>query len=407
MAAAYPDILITLHDNWRQAASPFGGGGAGGLSFPELYLNYFAMMFLSENEPRASAQEDRAETPESLMMQCDEAQRAQLEELRSFCLSLTGSCCSKFISPEDVYDWLNDFLRAATQETVERFRTKSALVNEIRKYYSRKRNPGGYEFTGKLRDALRELASTGRIEVRSLASDRYIRKDTSFKTKSAPDRNAMMEDYEAKRETIPHYRTRIRGGGVEHAGIITPKDAAELAMKLLEAFNGWARFADLVDAAWNHVPKTLLLVREDDSVEQGDTSSDPAKAAAESLDGIILSVSAEKSETIWCEIRSVTREDFFCLYILPEKVGAGKRKLEDFGPPGTMSEQNKKVWTILTKELRYITVRHGKNVDLDSLGPSGEPLHVEDAEKVAREVFRNLNGKCTDHGYDTGVNLNV
>ena len=407
MAAGYPEILITLHDIWRQAASP-AGGGAGSLSFPELYLNYFAMMFRSGKEPRPSAEKDLPETPESLMKRCDEAQREQLADLRTFCLSLVSACCSKFISPEDVYDWLNDFLQNATPERVERFRTKSCLVNEIRKFYSKKRNPGGYEFTGKLRDALHELAASGRIEVRSLGPNRCICRETGFKMKTAQERNATMADYEAKRETIPHYRTRIRGGGVGNSGIITAKDAADLAVKLLEAFDGWARFADIVDAAWNHVPKTLKLVPEDDSAEPGDpnTSSDPAKAAAESLDGIILSVSAEKSETIWLEILSVTREEFFCLYILPEKVGAGKCRLEDFGPPGTMSEQSRKVWTILTRELRHITVRHGKDIDLDSRDPSVEPLHVEDAEKVAREVFRSLNRKCTDHGYDTGVNLN-
>ena len=409
MAVAYPDILITLHDIWRQAASPAEEGtgeGTGDLSFPALYLNCFAGMFLSGNEPRSSAPESRPETLESLMMKCDGEQREQLADLRTFCLSMINACRDKFISPEDVYDWLNDFFQNATPERVEQFRSKSCLVNEIRKFYSRKRNPGGYEFTGKLRDALHALAASGEIEVRSSGPDRCIRKETSFKMKSAPERSATMADYEAKRDTIPHYRTRIRGGGIEKAGIITPKDASELAVKLLAAFNGWARFADLLDAAWNHVPKTLKLVPEDDSVEPGDTSSDPAEAAAESLDRIILSVSAEKSETIWLEILNVTREEFFCLYILPEKAGAGTRRLEDFGPPGTMSEQNKKVWTILTKELRHITVRHGKEIDLDSGDPSVEPLHEEDAEKVARAVFLKLNRKCTDHGYDTGVNLN-
>ena len=100
------------------------------------------------------------------------------------------------------------------------------------------------------------------------------------------------------------------------------------------------------------------------------------------------------------------RKEFFCLYILPSKVGAGKRRLEDFGPPGTMSEQSKKVWTILTKELRHITVRYGRDVDLDSRDPAAEHLYEEDAEKVVRAVFSNLNHKCTDHGYDTGLHLN-
>ena len=402
MAVEYPDILITLHDIWQQTTSP--GGRAGSPSFSEMYLNFFAMMFRPK-ETWSSSAEGQMETPDSLMKKCDDAQRDQLEDLRKFCLSLIESCRNYYIASEDVYDWLNDFFQNATAERVEQFRTKSVLINEIRKYYSKKRNPGGYEFAGKLRDALHELVSSGKIEVQSFGPNRSIRKNTSFKTKQAPERTAMMADYEAKRETIPYYRTRIRSGSVENSGIITAKDAADLAMKLLEAFNGWVRFTDLIDAAWNHVPKTLKFVPENDLFEPGDSSSDPSEAAAESLDLIILSVSEEKSETIWCEICDVTREEFFCLYIIPAKVGVAKCRLEDFGPPGTMSEQNKKVWMIMAKELRQITVRHGKNADLDSRD-SVEHLHEEDAEKVTRIVFRNLNRKCTDHGYDTGLNLN-
>ena len=404
MAVSYPDILITMHEIWRQTSTP-AGGGSGDLSFADMYLSYFAMMFRPE-EQHSSTKENPWKTLEKRISKCEEEQQEQLADLRTFCLSMMNALCSKYMSPEDIYDWLNDFLQNATPERVEQFRTKSCLVNEIRKYYSKKRNPDGYEFTGKLCNALHELAASGGIEVRLLGPNQTIRKETCFKIRTAPERDATMEDYEAKRETIPHYRTRIRGGDIGKSGIITAKDAAELAMKLLEAFNGWARFADLLDAAWNHVPKTLKLVPQDDSAEPGDTSSDPAKAAAESLDGIILSVSAEKSEMIWLEILNVTREEFFCLYILPAKLKAEQYRLEDFGPPGTMSDQNKKVWAILTRELRHITVRYGRNVDLDSRDPSAERLYEEDAEKVARAVFCNLNHKCTDHGYDTGLSLN-
>lgn len=404
MAVAYPDILITLREIWQQTSTP-AGDGSGDLSFADVYLSCFARMFRPE-EPHASTKENPQETLEKLAMKFEEEQREQLTDLRSFCLSMKNACCNKFISPEDIYDWLCDFLQNAPEERVERFRTKSCLVNEIRKFYSKKRNPGGYEFTGKLCDALHELAASDEIEVRSFGPNQKIHKETCFKIKAAPERNAIMADYESKRDTIPNFRTRIRGGGVGKSAIITEKDASRLSLKLLEAFNGWTRFADLLDAAWNHVPKTLKLVPEDESFELGDTNSDPSKAAAESLDRIILSVSAEKSETIWCEICRVTREEFFCLYILPAKVGEGKRRLEDFGPPGTMSEQSKKVWAILTRELRRITVRYGRDVDLDSRAPSAEQLYEEDAETVVRAVFRNLNHKCTDHGYDTGLNLN-
>ena len=404
MAVSYPDILITMQKIWQQTSTP-AGGGPGDLSFSDLYLNYFAMLFRPK-APHSSTKEDPWEMLEKRISKIEGEQREQLTDLRTFCLSMMSACRSKYISPEDIYDWLCDFLQNATPERVEQFRTKSCLVNEIRKYYSQKRNPDGYEFTGKLCDALHALVASGEIEVRSLGPNRKIQKETSFKLKTAPERNAIMPDYEAKRDTIPNFRTRIRGGGVENSAIITEKAASELSMKLLAAFNGWTRFADLLDAAWNHVPKTLKLVPEDESLEPGDTSSDPSEKAAESLDRIIVSVSAEKSETIWCEILRVTREEFFCLYILPAKLKAEQHRLEDFGPPGTMSEQNKKVWTILTKELRYITVRHGRTVDLDSRDPSDENLYEEDAEKVVRTVFRNLNHKCTDHGYDTGLNLN-
>ena len=202
MAVSYPDILITMHKIWQQTATP-AGEGSGVLSFPDLYLSSFARMFRPE-EPHSSSTDARQKTLEKLVKNLDEDQREQLTDLRTFCLSVVSACRSKYISPEDIYDWLNDFLRNATEERVEQFRTKYCLVNEIRKYYSQKRNPDGYEFTGKLCDALHALVASGEIEVRSLGPNRKIQKETSFKIKTAPERNAIMPDYEEKRNMIPN-----------------------------------------------------------------------------------------------------------------------------------------------------------------------------------------------------------
>lgn len=390
-------ILKTLHTYWNQTspkAKTWGGD-----TFPATYLGFFAIMFRPELDQDASQKELNA-----LIKTCNEDQEQlnKLDDLRKFCNSLKNACRSRFILSVDIYDWLCDFLQEDKDpEKIGCFKKTSYLANRIRQDYSRRRNRGGYEFSKNLRDALHKLMASDVIEARFLGAKQRIRRTSSFKLKSAPDRNAEMPDYEAKKDTVPHYFTKIRNGDPEHSGIITPKDTLDLVQRLLAVFNGWTKFSDLMDAAWNHVPHTMYIEPEKDPDEIGGSEDDSRKKVSEALDKIIQFVAEEKAEMIWEKICEVTRKEFFCLYILPETIGEGKFRLKDFGPPGTMSEQNKKVLNILSKELRQITVRHGKNIDLDS-----DALPVEDAKIVAKAVLRKLNLKCKENGFDTGLDMN-
>ena len=348
-------ILKTLHTYWNQTspkAKTWGGD-----TFPATYLGFFAIMFRPELDQDASQKELNA-----LIKTCNEDQEP---------------------------------------EKIGCFKKTSYLATRIRQDYSRRRNRGGYEFSKNLREALHKLMASDVIEARFLGAKQRIRRTSSFKLKSAPDRNAEMPDYEAKKDTVPHYFTKIRNGDPEHSGIITPKDTLDLVQRLLAVFNGWTKFSDLMDAAWNHVPHTMYIEPEKDPDEIGGSEDDSRKKVSEALDKIIQFVAEEKAEMIWEKICEVTRKEFFCLYILPETIGEGKFRLKDFGPPGTMSEQKKKVLNILSKELRQITVRHGKNIDLDS-----DALPVEDAKIVAKAVLRKLNLKCKENGFDTGLDMN-
>ena len=166
----YPDILLTMWDIWQEAAF-LSRSGKSHYSFPETYLRRFEWCFRSRTKKEEdldledlNGREGFRNRDKDEKLELSHGQKEQLEDLKAFCFSIKKSCCGPFVSPDDVYNWLSDLMRKSPRETIELFRSKSYLVNEIRRFYSRTRNPVGNELSGKLRKALRALVSEDKVK---------------------------------------------------------------------------------------------------------------------------------------------------------------------------------------------------------------------------------------------------
>ena len=180
MAVVYPDILLILWDNWHAARISAGCPDGRYDSFSETYLNYFLLQFRSYDE---KVKQEEQENIATLIKWMDAERQEQMKDLKEFCQSIKKSGSGVFVSPDDICDWLTNIFLEMPREMIERFRSKSSVVNEIRRFYSRTRNPAGNELSEKLRDALRALVSAHKIEGRGYGLVGRIRNETCFRLK--------------------------------------------------------------------------------------------------------------------------------------------------------------------------------------------------------------------------------
>lgn len=320
------------------------------------------------------------------------------EKSYNFLLEILIKFFRKKLQDGDFEDIAGDFLvELFKSDACPSFITSSAvLFAQAAKFAAKKNNPAQYELHTILCNTLRKLEKNKKIRRDKESQKHRITQMTSFALLDTPaDKKAEIDNYQAKKDTIPFYAAKLRRNNLEKSRIITPKDAEELVFKLIEAFDGWVSTNMLFDAMKNHVGEQLKIVH---LQPMEDDDKDPLANLAAPEEDIVIDefqemqmqhVVASTCNKIWTSISKVS-DKVFCLYYIPAYYGK-KVSMKDIGSTSTVSDQNKKIDSIISEEIKNYA-------NAEDLKPSDKMLAF-----CLKNIFRNLNKKCTEFGYN--VNL--
>ena len=301
--------------------------------------------------------------------------------------SLLATVQGAFQSCSNKEDMAGDFLVHLWNGAIPVFiRSRSILIAQAKKFAAKQNNLVQYELNEILHDALITLEKQGIIERDSASVGHRISFLTSFAFKGTPvDKKGTVEDYGKNKGQVGFFCARIRNDDPEKTRLLAPKDAQLLIKQLLQAFGGWTKKTDLFYAMQNHIPPQMRMIAVDNqfSVLSLQAEDDFYDAFDNEFDVMQATDEVESTrDNIWKKICDENREKVFCFYSLPTFDGKEVR-LKDIGKTSTISDQNTKIRSIMQDEL--------KNYQ-NSTTP-GE-------KAVVNKIFKELNGKCTDSGYD-------
>jgi hypothetical protein len=292
--------------------------------------------------------------------------------------------------------------------------SEQALVRRMKKFLAAKNNPVGYELNAILREAIIALEKEGKVE-RCDVSGCTINSGTLFYLPGgSPDTPGTLANYQQKKNTIPVYRTEMRGTDWTKTRMISPSDAKKLILQILEAFGGAVRFDAIQQVAREHIPEQMWrIINESAMKSAGDNDNDrsileniPDQSQDDSnyikkfySKQVAEQIVDNTSENIWRRITELEDGDrLFCLYFIPENFGESqdkKRKLSDFGAPQTVSDRNKKIGKIWQEEHKLIKGVKGCSRITG--------LQRKAVLEVFDKIFKKLNRRCTENGYNPGL----
>ena len=180
--------------------------------------------------------------------------------------------------------------------------------------------------------------------------------------------------YEDACRSIPFYPREKRKTESE-GKILSPTEAEELVLALLQAAGGPILMSDLFQEARKHVLLLSLAdldrpVRadEEDAATLGDLLRDESEA--QHLTWIDLEImereSIPRSERIWTAVAQASLVRIFCGYYLPKKVYNEAVTLEDWGKTSTVGDQVKKIDSILRDEMYWFEDCRSNLVGMDN-----------------------------------------
>ena len=313
-----------------------------------------------------------------------------------FKLELPGIGMRKIEIEEAASDYIIYLFQGACPGHIRR---SSLLVGDMKKYLAQTRNPVQYEMNNILHEALLRLENEGLI--RRNIQGTNINSNTKFVLSEIKSpTTAKFADYEARRDSIPVFKSKPRGGSLEHARMITPTDADDLILKLLTAFGGWTSTDELFRAMRNHIPEQLIItsltVVNDDGEEN---SYEPIAAEADDymfdLDGRqILALSSGVAERIWERVQKISDETF-CVYWLPKTTGSPQKiPMRKLGATSTIDGRAKRIDTIFRDEVQMWLPE--------------SPYQTSGREKTAakrglEKILELLKQRCSEKGYSMSL----
>lgn len=305
---------------------------------------------------------------------------------------------------EEAKEAANDYIAyLLSKGGPETFSSKSYLGNACRKYLARKNNPMQYEMNEILREALHSLANEGKIKCDSASKGKNYSKLTLFALSSCRNNEAEVaarEDYLKNKHKVSSYTTTARAGDWEKTRMITPENAKQLILELLEAFGSWVTIEDLMYAMQNHIPEQCQIVSiEDKRVDSDDAALNAYENIADpnSHNTYMEDYSQQQlrlkawqiSEVLWKKICAVSTKTF-CLYYLPKNWFQKSVTLDSVGPSSTVGDQNQKLEFIVKVGLmKYI---------------ESENRLLKQIIMIIRQLFLH---RCTEIGYKPDLSTTV
>lgn len=296
-------------------------------------------------------------------------------------------------------DFISHLLTGVCPEHIAR---ESILVSECRKFLAKKRNPVQYELNDILHTALLALETQKLIERENAGKKKRISGTIKFALSGTePSALGSWEKYQEKSSEIPRYVTICRNNDWEHTRILTPENANDLVLKLLQAFGGWTPAQDLLRAMMNHIPDQFILEK-NESIDTEDSRKDDTKFADKDGGNYVFEhetqqsymIGIESADHIWKQICNVSQK-VFCLLSLPKYYYQKDVTLQEVGKTSTVDDQNKKIMRILEEELKELKIcfsatAHERTVIFG----------------IIQKIFCFLTDRCTENGYSSDLYCN-
>ena len=297
---------------------------------------------------------------------------------------------------DDVMFCLTTLLQDSSAPTC--IRSRYSLIAKARQILARENNPVQYELDDILREALLKLEEQGVIERDEASKGHRISKSTLFAFKgTSTTKKASLEDYEKNKHTVQQFSSKIRGNSPEHTRILAPADALKLVEQLLKSFGGWVQKTDLLKVIKNHIPEQLTVVSLSGDSNEGLNLLEnlPAEGEDDFIDEFdrlqAANIANSASNRIWERICAIS-DKVFCLYYLPG-LSDNNVSMKDIGNTSTVSDQNKKISTIVKDELK-------------NYKDYNNSYKASAVEAALNKILANLFGKCTESGYNTPLYSN-
>lgn len=316
--------------------------------------------------------------------------------------------CSKVpgISGEDeALDAASDFLaNLFTGPSPDHIASISFLVQQMRKFLAKKRNPVQYELNNILRNALLTLEKRGEVKREQGYRGEKITNKTRFALidiDSSEQLTAQRDDYEfnklhGKNFFIASHKNT--GKNIERKRLVAPSDAMALTVYLLETFKGWTKLEDLQWAMPFHIAETLQIVplyTDSDSenavpIEKG-INEDYAYGFELQQQNLVCN---EMSSRVWEKICKIS-DKVFCLYYLPKELFGQKGvTLSSLGPTSTVGDQKDKIAKIFFAE----------RFNLELYNDESHKQHYRLMLGTMNKILQDLQGRCTEKGYSPSLN---
>lgn len=292
--------------------------------------------------------------------------------LYSVVLELSRSVLRDFSSATDeAEDLAGDFLVWLSEQGNLTVRSKKTLKSLIRRFWSRRNSPASHELWGILSEALKALSVKGVAHRIDAAAD-AANSNGALWSAVARDRDGVPFDpiaFVERAQRIPTYpKDREGDKRVARGGkLLSPGDAKELALALLQAAEAPIEMGSLHTEACRHV----LLLQIEIPSRQGDEAggNGPGPAVIESHsdgeasrdgetfhgpltidDEVLIQAEAKAlAARIWNRLAELPAgeapgaRELVCDYVIPKFLRHSRATLEQFGAPQRVKEQVDKI----------------------------------------------------------------
>lgn len=299
-------------------------------------------------------------------------------------------------SPEDgVLDYITNLLTGNGPLNMASYKH---LIRDFRKFLVAESDPVSKELSDIQHEALLALEKAGKIKRDNESQGKNISRMTFFALtdyRGSEHDVAVFEDYKKNADSVPCYFVKIRGGNAEKTQLLSPQNAQDLILRLLNAFGKWTRTDDLLKAMKKHVPDQYqeVKVTDKDGNDMLENISDSDHAfPLDELEEFYTEQAdlkaAQLSESVWAGIKKVSTE-VFCLYYLPVTWFAKKVSMKKVGATSTIGDQNKKIEKVVQKELAGLMRDFKEFGMLDAA-----------CRRVLQIIPKILKGRCTENKYN-------
>ena len=307
----------------------------------------------------------------------------------------------KVILPEEAHSLAIEMILHIRTKRLDYLRCAAHLDREMRKYLTRRESPAHHEVWTTLSQALLELEGNG-LATRPATAGGSNGQTTEWCRKGNEGKPDVQqhEFFEAESRLTLYLPPRKDGR------LLSPSQAKELALRLLEVADGPILMQTLHAEAMKHVVQSMEYAESLDRGDAagGDEDSPTPRALADRMPilGYMLEEeSIERAASLWNELEGSGDGQTLCLYYLPKHLLGKSVKGSELGDFRRVSEGCQRIRNAFRRTLDLTPTLNERQAvaAADRLDPSGTGLPGAQARLLGR-IAELLMQFCSEKSWD-------